>query len=73
MARKFTWPSVAALEIGQSCGIGATVPEAKRKVGPYAARNNKRFNLEFVATEGPLGYCRVTREAVTDTELPGVG
>ena len=54
--RPFSYPEVVALEIGQSCGVCAPASEVKRKVAQYAARNNKRFNVERHGD-----YCRVTR------------
>jgi hypothetical protein len=67
MARAFGFPSVAALEVGQSTVLqGASASEVKRKVALYGARNNKRF---VVMRDSDYGV-RVTREAVTDSELP---
>jgi hypothetical protein len=68
MARAFGFPSVAALEVGQSTVLqGAVASEVKRKVGLYAARHNRRFT---VTRDSDYGV-RVTREPVTDSELPG--
>ena len=67
MPRLFSYPEVQQLEVGQSCGVSASASEVKRKVALYAARANKRFRVERFGD-----YCRVTREPVTDTELPSV-
>ncbi len=67
MARPFGFPSVAALEVGQSTVLqGAPYSEARRKIALYAARHNKRFVVMCDSDYGVL----VTREAVTDSELP---
>lgn len=66
MARPFSLPAVAALEVGESCRVSIPAAEAKRKVALYAARNNKRFH---VASDGES--VMVHREPVTDSELPG--
>lgn len=63
MARQFSYPEVAALEVGLSCRVYAPASEVKRKVAQYAARNNKRFH---VANDGES--VMVHREAVTDPE-----
>lgn len=66
MARKFSWPAVQLLEVGQSCGIPRPVSEVKRKVALYGLRCGKRFKVE------PVEDCSlVTRDPVTDAELPG--
>lgn len=66
MARQFSWPAIQLLEVGQCCGVFARPAEVRRKVGPYATRANKRFKVE------PMGDTTlVTREPVTDSELPG--
>jgi hypothetical protein len=67
MARQFSIPEVATLKEGESCGTSLPASEVKRKVALYAVRNNKRF---IVARDSDYGV-RVTREAVTDSELPG--
>jgi hypothetical protein len=66
MARQFSIPEVATLKEGESCGTSLPASEVKRKVALYAARNNKRFTVQRIGD-----YCRITREAVTDSELPG--
>ncbi len=60
MARRFGFPTVAALEVGQSTVLqGAIASEVKRKVALYAGRHNKRF---VVTRDSDYGV-RVTREA----------
>jgi hypothetical protein len=67
MARAFSYPQVQTLEVGQSTVLqGAKYSDTRRKVAEYAVRNNKRF---IVARDSDYGV-RVTREAVTDSELP---
>lgn len=68
MARKFSYPEVAALAEGASCVVNAPVSEVKRKCAQYGIRNNKRFK---VVDEGnPAPSAIVTRLPVTDAELP---
>lgn len=67
MARPFSYPEVAALEVGQVCDVLAPVSEVRRKSGLYGKRNNKRFRID--RWEGSE-VCRVTRLPVTDAELP---
>lgn len=45
MARPFSYPEVAALEVGQVCDVLAPVSEVRRKSGLYGRRNNKRFSV----------------------------
>lgn len=69
MARQFSYPEVAALEIGGTAYVKAPASEVKRKVALYAARNGKRFTVTNQSSE-TYPCARVTREAVTDAELP---
>ena len=65
MARQFSYPEVAALEVGLSCRVYAPASEVKRKVALYGARNNKRFRVE-----NPAGnFCRVIREPDPEPEV----
>lgn len=58
MARQFTWPSVTTLEVEESTDVRAPASAVRRKVGLYAARNNKRFRIDrWDGSE----VCRVTR------------
>lgn len=70
MARPFSYPEVAALEIGQSCEVRAPASEVKRKVALYAIRNGRRFTVIRQKSSEAPEWALVTRLPVTDTELP---
>lgn len=75
MARKFSFPQVTTLEVGQSCVVQAPVPEVKRKCGLYGKRNRKNFSV-MLGTASMIGSATgpaaiVTREADTPTPLMG--
>jgi hypothetical protein len=68
--RPFSYPEVAALEIGGSCFVNAPVSEVKRKCALYAARNGKRFEVFNQSNETYPPCALVRRLPVTDAELP---
>lgn len=69
MARQFSYPEVAALEVGQSCVVAARASEVRRKVALYAARNNKSFLVH--SPEKGYSPATVERLFLGDGELPG--
>lgn len=61
MARPFSYPEVAALEVGQHALVSAPVSEVRRKVTLYGARNRKYFSVAGLRDEGGHHAVRVTR------------
>ena len=45
MARQFSLPEVAALEVGQEAWLTLRPAVVKRKVDPYGKRHNKQFSV----------------------------
>lgn len=72
MARPFSYPEVAALEVGGTFDFIESASVARSKIRAYAIRHNQRFSVTPL-TGSFQGWVSVQRLPVTDVELPGVG
>lgn len=69
MARPFSYPEVAALEVGQAARVDDNPTAIRRKVNEYAKRSEKLFSI------ARLSGCQsalVTRLEITNVELPDI-
>src|SRR5690606_28654271 len=54
VARPFSYPEVTKLEVGESVHVDAHHSEVARKVGGYAKRNGKAFDVTYSTAGGSV-------------------